>query len=164
MNHSTDMPTTRRVVGAHNQDTHTLLPEEILKLNLERLKQKISCSIGNAMLLDEWNAAELEYRRFLALKVFYPGISLIPSYKVAKLWQAHILDTRAYREDCEKIFGRFIDHYPYFGISGKEDYQGLQIRFAQTIELYERHFGLYPKTSYELANRCQNDVCQEAIL
>ena len=36
-------------------------------------------------------------------------------------WHMHILDTKAYREDCQKIFGRFIDHFSYFGIYCNED-------------------------------------------
>ena len=161
MNNSTDKPTTYCVIGTHKQSSYTLLPKEIMALNFTRLKHKVTSTSDAEMSREEWDAAEPEYRRFLALKVFYPGLSLIPSKQVSKLWHAHILDTRAYREDCENVFGRFIDHYPYFGIYGKEDYQALQIRFAHTIELYERHFGPYPRASYTLANRWQNDVCQE---
>ncbi|MCK4794542.1 MAG: hypothetical protein KAV87_63015 [Desulfobacteraceae bacterium] len=161
MSNSTIKHTTHCVVSPHKQDSLTQLPEDILALNFERLKHKVTSTSGAEMSREELDAAEPEYRRFLALKVFYPGLSLVPSKQVAKLWHAHILDTRAYREDCEKVFGRFIDHYPYFGMYGKEDYQSLQILLAQTIELYERHFGPYPKASYTLANPCQNDVCRE---
>jgi len=161
MKNSIDKQTEQCVVSTHNQDSHTPIPVKILALDFDRLKHKTTGTCNAEMSLEEWDATEIEYRRFLALKVFYPGLSLIPSKQVTKLWHAHILDTRAYREDCGKVFGRFIDHYPYFGIYGKEDYQALQIRFAHTIELYERHFGPYPRASYTLANRRQNDVCQE---
>jgi len=161
MSNSTLNHTTHCVVSPHKQDSFTQLPEEILALNFERLKRKVTCTSDIEISREELDAAEQEYRRFLALKVFYPGLSLVPSKQVTKLWRAHILDTRAYREDCEKVFGRFIDHYPYFGIYGKEDCQLLQILLAQTIVLYERHFGPCPKASYTLANPCHNDVYQE---
>ncbi|AKH22266.1 glycine-rich domain-containing protein [Sedimenticola thiotaurini] len=137
------------------------LPVVVQALDFERLKHKFTATSDAEMTPEEWYSTEHEYRRFLALKLFYPGISLIPSNDVDKLWHFHILDTRAYREDCEKVFGRFIDHYPYFGIYGKEDYREQQIRFALTVELYERHFGPYPKASTALANRWQDDACQE---
>lgn len=78
---------------------------------------------------------------------------------VDKIWHAHILDTRAYRDDCEQVFGRFIDHYPYFGIYGADDYQMLQNSFNQTITLYKRHFGCYPKPDevVVVAARCGED-------
>ena len=109
----------------------------------------------------EWDRGEKEYRRFLSLKVIYPGISLVPSKLVDKIWHAHILDTRAYREDCQQVFGRFIDHFPYFGIYGKEDYKNLQNTFAKTRSLYEQHFGAYPSSSplVNMASRCEDHAC-----
>lgn len=161
MNKSTETQATQCMVSTLNQDMHTQLPEEILALNFERLKYKAT-SIGDAeMSVEEWDASELEYRRFLTLKLLYPGLSLIPGKQVAKLWHTHILDTRAYREDCGKVFGRFIDHYPYFGIYGKADYRELQIRIAQTVALYERHFGPHPETSHAVDSQWHYDVCQE---
>ena len=137
------------------------LPAMVKALNFERLKYKFTATSDAEMTPEEWCSTEHEYRRFLALKFFYPGISLVPSNHVDKLWHAHILDTRAYRTDCEKVFGRFIDHYPYFGIYGKEDCREQQIRFALTVELYERHFGPYPKESTALASRWKDDACQD---
>lgn len=139
----------------------TPIPDAIAALDFERLKYKFTASSDALMTLEEWDAAIPEYRRFLALKFFYPGLSLIPSKQVNKIWHAHILDTRSYREACEMVFGRFIDHYPYFGIYGKEDYQVLQHHFAQTVELYERHFGPYPKQCDEFAINSEDQIPQE---
>jgi len=133
------------------------LPLKVANLNFERLKHKTTATDEAEMTVDEWDIAEREYRRFLALKCFYPAVSLVPNKLVDKIWHAHILDTRAYREDCEQVFGRFVDHYPYFGIYGDDDYQALQNSFNQTIALYERHFGLYPKGDGVVAARCGED-------
>jgi hypothetical protein len=46
----------------------------------------------------------------------------------------HILDTAAYREDCDEIFGRFLDHFPYFGMRDEQDAQALEHAYADTID------------------------------
>ncbi|SDT86557.1 hypothetical protein SAMN05216296_0018 [Pseudomonas pohangensis] len=134
------------------------LERNVSQLDFARLKHKYTESSEAEMTAEEWDKAELEYRRFLTLKCFYPAIALVPSKQVDALWHAHILDTRAYREDCYQVFGRFIDHYPYFGIYGQDDYQELKNSFAQTVALYEKHFGAYPDGGNESqAMRCGDD-------
>ncbi|GAA6131878.1 glycine-rich domain-containing protein [Halopseudomonas sabulinigri] len=136
------------------------LEMQVSKLDFQRLKYKYTASSEAEMSAEQWDAAELEYRRFLSLKCLYPSVALVPSKQVDVIWHAHILDTRAYREDCHAIFGRFIDHYPYFGIYGEEDYQELTNAFAHTVALYEKHFGAYPGGGTESqAMRCQDHAC-----
>ncbi|MFJ3522541.1 glycine-rich domain-containing protein [Pseudomonas sp. NPDC090203] len=126
-------------------------------LDFTRLKHKYTKSSEAEMSASEWDLAEMEYRRFLSLKSFYPSVALVPSKMVDALWHAHILDTRAYREDCQQVFGRFIDHYPYFGIYGHDDYQELKNAFAQTVALYEKHYGAYPGGDQAQGMRCGVD-------
>ncbi|MFP8966025.1 glycine-rich domain-containing protein [Pokkaliibacter sp. CJK22405] len=136
------------------------LEMQVSKLDFQRLKHKYTASSEAEMTVEEWDVAELEYRRFLSLKCFYPSVAFVPSKQVDALWHAHILDTRAYREDCHAVFGRFIDHYPYFGIYGEDDYEALKQGFAQTVALYEQHYGAYPGGGTESqAMRCQNHPC-----
>ncbi|WP_341708671.1 hypothetical protein [Halopseudomonas sp.] len=110
-------------------------------LDLQRLKHLHTDTPGAEMSITEWDTAELEYRRFLTLKRLYPGVTLIPTKAADSLWQAHILDTRAYRSDCHKVFSRFIDRYPYFGIYGEEDQREMESAKAHTARLHEKHFG-----------------------
>jgi hypothetical protein len=134
------------------------LDMNVNRLDFKRLKHKYTESSEAEMAAAEWDMAELEYRRFLTLKRFYPSVALVPSKTVDAIWHAHILDTRAYREDCQQVFGRFIDHYPYFGIYGQDDYQELKSAFAQTVALYEKNFGAYPGGGIEAqAMRCGDD-------
>ena len=135
----------------------SVLTAEVAALDFQRLKHKMTATSEAEMTGEVWDKGEKEYRRFLALKQMYPGISLVPNKLVDKVWHAHILDTRAYREDCNAVFGRFIDHYPYFGIYGVDDHQALKHSFKQTISLYERHFGTYPEGS--VATRCGDHAC-----
>lgn len=141
--------------------TQTQLSIEVSSLDFRRLKFKYTMSSDAEFSEKTWDKAELEYRRFLDLKKLYPEVSLVPSKQIDKIWHAHILDTRAYREDCLAVFGKFIDHFPYFGIHGKDDYSNLQNAFNETIRLYEKHFGPYPSTSPLESNaaRCQDHAC-----
>jgi hypothetical protein len=145
------------VTGSGNPAADAL-DRNVSRLDFKRLKHKYTESSEAEMTATEWDIAELEYRRFLSLKCLYPSVVLVPSQLVDTVWHAHILDTRAYREDCAQVFGRFIDHYPYFGINGQADYQDLQSAFAQTVSLYEQHFGAYPGGGTEAqAMRCGDD-------
>jgi len=133
------------------------LPNSVFNLNFKRLKNKNTHGDEAIMTPEDWDLSEREYRRFLALKVMHPNTALVPSKQVDAIWHAHILDTRAYREDCQAMFGRFMDHYPYFGVNGEEDYKMLQEAFAETIDLYEAQFGAYPNKNPLSASRCDTD-------
>src|ERR1700710_1224765 len=89
------------------------------------------------------NLLERDYRRFLTLNLLY-RVAICPCKDVDKFWHAHILDTAAYRLDCDAIFGEYLDHFPYFGMRGADDAQALTDAYAATVTLYERHFGTAP--------------------
>ncbi len=116
------------------------LEPKVRHIDLERLKHKYTASHEARMSVEEWEWAEVEYRRFLTLKFLYPYITVVPSEKMLAVWHAHILDTRAYRMDCHAVFGRFIDHYPYFGLYGRADCDELENALATTRALYQKHF------------------------
>jgi hypothetical protein len=60
----------------------------------------------------------------------------------------HILDTQAYREDCQRLFGVFYDHYPYFGLNGPEDAANLEAAYDVTLTLYELNVGEPPRGAW----------------
>ena len=84
------------------------LDMNVSRLDFKRLKHKYTESSEAEMSAAEWDMTEQEYCRFLTLKRFYPSVALVPSKTVDAIWHAHILNTRAYREDCQQVFGRFI--------------------------------------------------------
>ncbi len=131
----------------------------VAELDFSRLKHKYTTGEEPEMAEAEWDFGEKEYRRFLSLKAWYPSVELVPNKLVDKVWHAHILDTMAYAKDCEKVFGFFLHHFPYFGIYGKEDYQQLVTAFDKSCALYERHFGPYPDKSQFQAMRCAGHAC-----
>jgi hypothetical protein len=79
------------------------------------------------------------YRRFLKLCVKYPDHPHVPNAPIDEVWHRHILDTAAYRENCNGIFGRFLDHYPYFGLRGDQNER--DGAFDETNRLYQAEFG-----------------------
>lgn len=111
------------------------------RLNLDRVRYQCTISSAASILPAAWFEAEQAYRRFLAIKQRHPGLLLIPSGSTLQIWQAHVLDTCAYRADCHALFGRFIDHFPYLGQTDKADrleFEQAQRRFE---DLYACYFG-----------------------
>jgi hypothetical protein len=135
------------------------MPSCIINLDLERLIWKITHA-SESVRLTEKDAplADREYRRFLALIYVYPNKSLVPSPLVDEIWHNHILDTQNYHKDCELIFGRFLHHCPQFGIQDDMTEEDMEKLYSETLNLYEQHFGPYPKKLIGQA-RCQGKPC-----
>jgi hypothetical protein len=91
---------------------------------------------------------EQEYRRFLAMHLAHPDAEIVPCKLVDEMWHQHILDTIAYRQDCDAIFGEFLDHFPYFGMRGDDDAQALADAYGDTLEIYEHDFGPPPEGTW----------------
>ncbi len=74
---------------------------------------------ANAMAKLGWSSekaqrVENSYKRFLYALAHKEENELLspPSQEVDDFWHQHILDTRKYREDCNTVFGHYIDHTP----------------------------------------------------
>lgn len=85
------------------------------------------------------------YRHFLFLKKKYDqnDDKLSPSLEIDEFWHNHIFDTKKYRHDCEKIFGFYLDHYPYLGMDGKTTDEDAKRSFEKTQGLHYIEFGNY---------------------
>lgn len=106
---------------------------------------------------------EREYRRFLALHLLYPEMDIVPCKLVDELWHQHILDTAAYRTDCDVLFGRFLDHFPYFGMRGPEDAQALLDAYSDTLHVYREAFGEPPADTWiaaDASSSCKRTACK----
>lgn len=138
-------------------DTTGILPE-ILDLDFERLKFKLQVrEDGDKWTPEMTETGELEYKRYLTLIKVHPGRSIVPSRIIDGFWHQHILDTKAYREDCQKVFGHFVDHFPYFGIHGEEDQLELMEAFEETKRIYQHRFGC--ALDRFTAARCEGHAC-----
>ena len=140
------------------------LGEDIESLDFSMVKLKLQDSEeGPGWSVEECDAVEVEYRRFLALKRAYPLLEIVPTRSVDVFWHQHILDTVMYAQDCMNVFGHFVHHYPYFGMGGTDDYNDLLWAFDLTQELYKRHFGDTSSDSLSMAKcrtKCKPVKCK----
>ena len=97
--------------------------------------------------LSKAEGVELWYRRFLYLSNIYDDKVIVPSKDIDTFWHTHILDTQKYMFDCETLFGRYVHHFPYFGMRGKEDREQLKRAFRETEKLFLLHFEESPVTA-----------------
>jgi len=76
------------------------------------------------------------YKNFLLLLLKHPRKTLAPAPDMDEAWHAHILFTREYTRDSERIFGGYLHHSPAQDGDGKimEEAQ------SQTAALYIEEF------------------------
>lgn len=114
-------------------------------LDLEPIKVSLTQrEDGPGWPLEKVEELELWYRRYLYMVRLYPEKIIVPTREIDTFWHYHILDTLKYMEDCEALFGRYVHHFPYFGMRGEEDRQNLQAAFAETEALFIKHFDESP--------------------
>jgi hypothetical protein len=132
-------------------------------LDLRKIRMKLADpKEGKGYDAAHLDVMEQEYRRFLALHIAYPEAEVVPCSMVDEIWHQHILDTIAYRQDCEAIFGEFLDHYPYFGMQSEQEAQALHDAYGDTLEIYEREFGTPPDGTWISADaaKCKRTACK----
>lgn len=127
--------------------------DAINKLDLGPIKFKLVHE--DDLPIEEVRILERQYRQFLMLVHLYSDKSIVPTKDIDKIWHAHILDTQKYREDCQQIFGKFIDHFPYLGLRGPEDVELLNKSFNETAELFSKEFS----ESIFGASACEGTEC-----
>ncbi len=121
-------------------ERYGILPE-IAAIDLEMVKLKLQHPReGEGWDKERCDKVEIAYKRFLHLCKKY-GKGITPWGDVDTMWHYHILDTIAYHKDCQKAFGKYLHHFPYFGMRGEEDYQNLLKAGERTKQLYEQEFG-----------------------
>lgn len=111
-------------------------------IDLTMVKRKLmDPEEGQGWDADHTEYVEKRYRRFLCMIRLRVDASAVPTRDIDLFWHQHILDTRAYARDCELLFGKFLHHYPYFGMFGDEDARNLSTAFEETKRLYASLFG-----------------------
>ncbi len=116
----------------------------IQALDLEPIKFKLMDRSEEGWSREQADRVEADYKRFLMLVVKYPQQTIALSRETDKFWHGHILDTMKYAEDCEKVFGYFLHHYPYLGMRGEEDAAAHAANLAATARIYQQEFGEAP--------------------
>lgn len=78
-------------------------------LDLSLIKKKVAQKQGWSE--DYADKVEVDYRAFLA-KGEKGGNR--PTVDVDEMWHTHILDTKKYAADCQRMFGGFLHHIPSY--------------------------------------------------
>jgi len=134
--------------------------QAIHDLDLEMVKMKLSDKEeGRGWTKEESDEAENSYKQYLILCLKYPELSVVPTKRVDSFWHQHILDTRAYAKDCDRIFGYFLHHFPYLGMRGEEDALNLKRSFERTQELFKVEFGIEFSESSIDSSLCDSSAC-----
>jgi hypothetical protein len=95
-----------------------------------------------------WSAAKADfyepvYRNWLFLRRKYEGEVMPPQIDFDEYWHGHIIDTFAYHDDCDRVFGYYFHHYPGFGTRDAADAQALDSGWDNTQERYKEEYGDY---------------------
>ncbi len=95
--------------------------------------------------LPRWQAAQAAqceqlYKNFLWLMVHYPDETLVPTREIDEFWHNHILHTKRYMADCQRLAGRYLHHTPS-SPDDSEELARLAPLFARTKALYLKEFG-----------------------
>lgn len=145
------------------------IEQSIAEIDLEMLKRKLQDDDeGLGWSAEQCESAEIEYKRYWHLCLRH-GKGMVPNKIMDQVWHYHILDTRAYHRDCEKIFGGYMHHYPYFGMRGEQDASDLEASFGKTKDLYQSEFGEpiarseHQKCWHDCQNRCWHACPSEDI-
>lgn len=131
--------------------------ERVAGLDFEMLKNKLGKEKGWST--EYLNEVEDLYRRFLALNLVYKNQKICPTGPIDDFWHAHILDTIAYERDCKQIFGKYLHHFPYFGMRGSTDRKDLERTFEKSRSLFIKHYGIDPCSGEAQARGCSPQNC-----
>jgi hypothetical protein len=125
-----------------SRDAVTAALRAVSQIDLSPINEKLQ--YDNPILWSDATIAqtEVDYRRFLALNLLHPSTTLVVNKILDDYWHQHILDTHKYAADCDKLFGSFLHHYPYFGMKDDEDGQRLLEAFDVTQQLWKEAFGV----------------------
>jgi hypothetical protein len=115
---------------------------EVNALDFTMVKQKLMDEEeGQGWCQEYTDHVEKRYRRYLGMVRAQPNGSVVPTRDIDLFWHQHILDTRAYSADCDRVFGYFLHHFPYLGMRGPDDAAELVNRFEETKVAYAHLFG-----------------------
>jgi hypothetical protein len=113
-------------------------------LDLESVKLRVmDPELGEGWSQEYADGIEVAYKNYLVMLTKYPDDieDILISKDVDEFWHTHILQTRKYTEDCQRIFGNYIHHEPHIGDVTAADVEKRTIQAEKTRQLYEQEFG-----------------------
>jgi len=128
--------------AADRTDGLEAVRDYINRIDLTTLKHQLTLPPargGHSWTAERANAAEAKYEKWLFLQRKYKDVLQSPGKEVDTVWHFHILDSRAYIRDTARIFGHYLQHYPYFGIT--EGMTKAIAVFETTRRLFRAEYG-----------------------
>lgn len=124
--------------------------ELVGSIDLTMVKQKLmDADEGQGWSSHYATHVEQRYRRYLCMIALKPEVQHVPGRDIDLFWHQHILDTRAYAQDCDRVFGEFIHHFPYLGMRGDDDAKNLLSAFDKTKAYYAELFNEDYTTAFD---------------
>ena len=128
--------------------------DKIRNLDLTRIVKKVQTE-------KQWTKEKVEdverrYKNWLLLITTLDDTAdVVPTLDIDEVWHAHILDTKAYFNDCQNIFGYFLHHVPSWNKRMPRE------AHDATALAYEKLFGesFLPEGSHCVATDCQGSPC-----
>ena len=134
------------------------IDNRVENLNFERIVWKImNDPFTPDMTQEDIQLAIKQYKRFLNLKIRFPGLNLVPTDDIDMIWHTHILDTEQYAKDCNDLFGTFLHHNPFFGEFGNETQEEMGSMFKQTSDVWLQEYN--EVLSAPVYFRCDGKKC-----
>jgi len=119
--------------------------DEVAKVGFELIGWKMRDSKMCTFSDEEVELAIREYKRFLELKIANPGINLAPTDLMDEAWHFHILDTKRYAVDCQRMFNQFLHHVPSYGPYESPNRENALLKsYERMMALYREQYGQDP--------------------
>jgi hypothetical protein len=111
----------------------------IEKLDLNYI---INSMCSTQYFLPRWTLVDAEhccqlYKNFLFLNKKHLPAALVPTREIDEFWHNHILYTKKYINDCNRIFGHYLHHQPAMP---EDNAENLIADFIKTKQLYFEEF------------------------
>jgi hypothetical protein len=113
-------------------------------LDLESVKLRVmDPELGEGWSQEYADGIEVAYKNYLVMLTKYPDDieDILISKDVDEFWHAHILHTKKYADDCQKIFGNFLHHDPQPRERSSAEIQKRSALVEKTHHLYQQESG-----------------------
>ena len=119
----------------------------IQALDLDSVKTRVmDAELGEGWSREYADSIEVAYKTYLTMLVKYPeeAEDILLAEDVDEFWHTHILQTRKYSDDCQRVFGNYLHHEPHVGEVTAADLDRRAAQAEKTRNLYEREFSAAP--------------------